>query len=297
MRKFKVLVGLIISILICVPTAFAQQKLKISGVVVDEQKQPILGADIVQKGTTVGTMSGEDGTFFLAVDPSSTIQISMMGFVTVELPAQGNFNPVILKEDKQLLDEVVIIGYGTVKKDDLTGSVIAIKADDINRPSITTPQQMLQGKVPGVQIIPGDGGPGAGAVIRVRGSASLNASNDPLIVIDGVPLAQDGGAGMSNPLQTLNPNDIASFTVLKDASATAIYGSRASNGVIIITTKKGSGNRINVSYNGSFSVSHNTKKIDVMTAGDYTSYINKLYAEGESRNNSFAPPLYNCLIT
>ena len=171
MRKFKILVGLIISILLCAPTAFAQQKLKISGVVVDEQNQPILGADVVIKGTTIGTMSGEDGTFFITADPNSIIQISMMGFITEEIPANGNFKPVILKEDKQLLDEVVIIGYGTVKKDDLTGSVIAIKADDINRPSITSPQQMLQGKVPGVQIIPGDGGPGSGAVIRVRGSA------------------------------------------------------------------------------------------------------------------------------
>lgn len=280
MRKITIVIGIILSVLICAPSAFAQGKLKLSGIIVDEQNVPILGADIVQKGTTIGTMSGEDGKFFLNVDPNSIIQISMMGFQTIELPATASFTPIVLKEDKQLLSEVVIIGYGTIKKDDLTGSVIAIKTDEINRPAVTSPQQMLQGKVPGVQIIPGDGGPGSQGTIRIRGAASLNASNDPLIVIDGVPLSQSGDPGMSNPLQTLNPNDIASFTVLKDASATAIYGSRASNGVLIITTKKGAGNKLNVSYSGSFSVSHNSKKIDVMSASEYVNYINELYPAG-----------------
>jgi iron complex outermembrane receptor protein len=164
------------------------------------------------------------------------VEISCIGYATVVYQASQVPSTVVLEEDAQFLDEVVVIGYGTAKKDDMTGSISAIKAEDINRGAVANTQDLLKGKVSGVLIIPGDGGPGSSARIRIRGSASLNASNDPLIVIDGVPVASGAAGGMSNPLDLLNPNDIESFTILKDASAAAIYGSRASNGVILITT-------------------------------------------------------------
>jgi TonB-dependent outer membrane receptor, SusC/RagA subfamily, signature region len=240
MKKAVIILGLCILSLMQVSYTFAQeQKFTVSGTVYDQSGIPLIGADVIEKGTTNGVMTDNDGKFELKVaNKEAIITINYIGFSSVELPATADFSKIILKEDSQLLDEVVVIGYGTVKKDDMTGSVTAIKAEELNRAAVTSPQQMMQGKIAGVQIIPGDGGPGSGATIRVRGAASLNASNDPLFVIDGVPIASGAGSGMANPLSTINPNDIETFTVLKDASATAIYGSRASNGVIIITTKK-----------------------------------------------------------
>ena len=181
-----------------------------------------------------------------------------------------------------MLSEVVVIGYGSVKKNDLTGSVTAIKAEELNRGVVTSPDQMLKGKVPGLLVTPASGDPTGSATIRIRGAASLYANNDPLIVIDGVPVTPEGGAGMGNPLATVNPNDIESYTVLKDASATAIYGSRASNGVIIITTKKGTGDKIQVAYNSSYSLKQNTSTLDVMTGDQYREYVERMYA-GTSR--------------
>jgi iron complex outermembrane receptor protein len=189
---------------------------------------------------------------------------------------------VILKDDSEMLSEVVVIGYGSVKKNDLTGSVTAIKAEELNRGVVTSPDQMLKGKVPGLLVTPASGDPTGSATIRIRGAASLYANNDPLIVIDGVPVTPEGGAGMGNPLATVNPNDIESYTVLKDASATAIYGSRASNGVIIITTKKGTGDKIQVAYNSSYSLKQNTSTLDVMTGDQYREYVERMYA-GTSR--------------
>ena len=149
--------------------------------------------------------------------------VSFVGYQTQELPAQPFMN-IILKEDSELLDEVVVIGYGSVKKNDLSGSVVAIKADELNKGAVTSPQELIQGRVPGLYVSAADGQPGAGSSIRIRGGASLNASNDPLIVIDGVPVSNDAAPGTPNALATINPNDIETFTVLKDASATAIYG-------------------------------------------------------------------------
>ena len=266
----------------------AQGEYPVRGTVVD-QDGPLIGATVIEQGTSNGTTTGLDGDYILKVSrPDSPVEISCVGYVSQTYPAAKMPSTVVLKEDNQYLDEVVVIGYGTAKKDDMTGSVAAIKADDLNRGAVVNPQDMLKGKVAGVLVTPGDGGPGSGSRIRVRGSASLNASNDPLIVIDGVPIAQGAGAAMSNPLDLLNPNDIESFSVLKDASASAIYGSRASNGVIIITTKKGQGSVPKVSYNGSVSVQHVAEMVPVMSASQLNDFYAQIYPSGTATGNRVA---------
>ena len=260
----------------------AQGGYEVKGVIQD-QVGPVIGATVIEQGTTNGASSGLDGDFTLSVSgPDAMLEISCIGYKPVVYMASQLPPVVTLEEDAIFLDDVVVIGYGTVKKEDMTGSVVAIKSDELNRGAVVSTQDMLKGKVPGLQIIPGDGGPGSGSTIRIRGAASLNASNDPLIVIDGVPIAVDGGAGMSNPLETINPNDIESFTVLKDASSAAIYGSRASNGVIIITTKRGKGGRPQVSYSGSVSVQTNSKRIPTMTPGEFREYVSETFPAGTS---------------
>jgi len=219
-------------------TAYAQGYV-VRGVVVDQQG-PVIGAAIIEAGTTNGAVTDIDGNFSLKVSsPDATVEVSCIGYTTLTYKASAMPATITLAEDSEFLDEVVVIGYGTVKKSDLTGSVSTVKADEINKGVITTPADLLRGKSAGVVVTAGSGMPGAGATIRIRGGSSINASNDPLIVIDGLPVSNDGISGMSDPLSSINPEDIESFTVLKDASATAIYGSRASNGVIVITTKKG----------------------------------------------------------
>jgi iron complex outermembrane receptor protein len=256
--------------------AFAQQdRFEVKGAVVDASGAPLIGATVVEKGTTNGTTTNETGQYTLRVsDPNSTVVISYIGYKPIELAVSSpELGIQTLEEDLMSLDEVVVIGYGTVKKNDMTGSVAAVKAEELNRGAITSPQELLRGKVPGVNVVAGNGAPGAGAEIRIRGGASLSAYNDPLIVIDGVPVAREAGVGMANGLATVNPNDIASFTVLKDASATAIYGSRGSNGVIIITTKKGEGGKMRISYNGSASVKQNVNRMNMMNAAEYKDFI------------------------
>ncbi len=262
------------------PALSAQEGYEVKGVIQDALG-PVIGATLMEQGTTVGTSTGLDGDFIFAVSgPDAIVEVSCIGYKTLVFKA-SELPPVItLTEDTLFLDDVVVIGYGTVKKEDMTGSITAIKTDELNRGAVVSTQDMMKGKVPGLQIIPGDGGPGSGSTIRIRGAASLNASNDPLIVIDGVPIAVDGGAGMANPLETINPNDIESFTVLKDASSAAIYGSRASNGVIIITTKKGKGSKPQVSYSGSVSVQTNSKRIPTMTPGEYREYVAATFPAG-----------------
>ena len=197
--------------------------------------EPIIGANIIQKGSTNGTITDFNGNFTLNVPAGTLLEFSYMGYKSQELKAAQGMR-VLMHEDSEQLDEVVVVGYGVVKKNDATGSVTAIKPDDMNKGLTTNATDMLQGKIAGVTVTSSDGTPGGGAQIRVRGGSSLQASNDPLIVIDGLAMDNDGIKGVANPLTMVNPNDIESFTVLKDASATAIYGSRASNGVIIITT-------------------------------------------------------------
>lgn len=243
----------------------------------------VIGANVVEKGnTTNGTITDLDGNFTLTVPQGATLVVSFIGYKSQEVAAAPSV-VVTLQDDAELLETVVVIGYGSVKKNDLTSSVTAIKADEINRGAITSPDQMLQGKVPGLLVTPASGDPTGGATIRIRGAASLYASNDPLIVIDGVPVTSEGGAGMANPLASVNPNDIESYTVLKDASATAIYGSRASNGVIIITTKKGTGDKMKVSYNSSYSLKQNTSTLEMMTGDQYRQYIKDVYGENDPR--------------
>ena len=221
-------------------TVFAQGGYQVKGVV-EDALGPVIGAAVVQQGTTNGTSTGIDGDFVLTVpNADAMIEISCIGYATQVFKASEVPSVITLAEDTDFLDEVVVIGYGTVKKSDLTGSVATVKADEINKGVITSPADLLRGKSAGVVVTSGDGMPGSGATVRIRGGASLNASNDPLYIIDGLPVSNDGISGMSDPLSSINPEDIESFTVLKDASATAIYGSRASNGVIVITTKKGS---------------------------------------------------------
>ncbi|MDE6069329.1 MAG: TonB-dependent receptor plug domain-containing protein, partial [Alistipes sp.] len=196
---------------------------EIKGIVVDASGTPVIGATVVEVGTTNGTSTDLNGQYVLRVgDGNSAVRISYIGYKDWQrVASSSDFARVVLEEDLMSLDEVVVIGYGAVKKNDMTGSVVAVKAEEVNRGALTSPQELLRGKVPGVNIVSGDGAPGAGAEIRIRGGASLSANNNPLIVIDGVPVANDAGPGMANGLAMVNPNDIASFTVLKDASATA----------------------------------------------------------------------------
>ena len=276
MRKILTMcLGIFLLGMIAPSFAVAQNgKLEVKGVVVDASGAPVIGASVFEVGATNGTITDANGEFALKVkDGNSMVSISFIGYKEVQLMANSELLArVVLEEDLESIDEVVVIGYGAVKKDDMTGSVIAVKAENINRGAVTSPQEMLRGKVPGVNITSGDGTPGGGSEIRIRGGASLSANNNPLIVIDGVPVAEGAGVGMGNGLSMVNPNDIASFTVLKSASATAIYGSRASNGVIIITTKQGAGD-INVSYNGSVSLRHNYNSLDLMNAAELKEYV------------------------
>ena len=259
--------------------AASAQQITVSGTVQDAQVEPIIGANILVKGTSNGTITDLDGNFQLKADADAILVISFIGYQTQELPAQPVMN-VTLRDDSKQLEEVVVIGYGSVKKNDLSGSVVAIKAEDMNKGAVTSPQELIQGKVPGLYVSAGDGQPGAGSSIRIRGGASLNASNDPLIVIDGIPVANDAAPGTPNALATINPNDIETFTVLKDASATAIYGSRASNGVIIITTKKGTQDRIKINYAGTFTVKDPYNRIKVMGADEFRETTIRQYPSG-----------------
>lgn len=233
LRIYKAILLLLMGLFISLG-AYAQL-ISVKGHVKDAVGEPVIGANIIVKGTTNGTITDFDGNFTLNAPRGSILSISYIGYKSTEVAAAPSLT-VTLKDDSQVLNDVVVIGYGSVKKSDLSGSVVAIKAEEMNRGAVTSPQELIQGKVPGLFVAPGNGQPGAGSTIRIRGGASLNASNDPLIVIDGIPTSNDAAPGTPNALATINPNDIETFTVLKDASATAIYGSRASNGVIIITT-------------------------------------------------------------
>ena len=264
-------------------SVFAQGGYEVKGVVVDAIG-PVIGATVIEQGTTNGASTGLDGDYVLTVSSAdAVVEISCIGyasqtFVASQLPAT-----VTLGEDTEFLDEVVVIGYGTVKKGDMTGSVGTVKADEINKGMISSPADLLKGKSAGVVVTPGSGAPGAGATIRIRGGSSLNATNDPLIIIDGLPVSNDGVSGMADPLSSINPSDIESFSVLKDASATAIYGSRASNGVIVITTKKGAKTNTGVpQINADFStsLSHVSEYVDVLTADQLRALMQERVAAG-----------------
>ncbi len=255
------------------PQLMAQ--VKISGLVVDQEHEPVIGATVLVKGTTIGTSTDLDGKFVLSVPKSnSLLTVTYVGCKPVEIAADSPLlaSGIVLHEDAEILGDLVVIGYGTVKKEDATGSVAAIRPDDFNKGNRTSVQDAMVGKIPGVNVVSSGGAPGSGATVRIRSGASLSASNDPLFVIDGVPVDNSTIEGGSNLLAGINPEDIESFTVLKDASATAIYGSRASNGVIVITTKKGS-DKVKVAYSGTFALSQRTKTLDVLTADEFRQIV------------------------
>lgn len=255
--------------------------------------EPIIGANISIKGTTIGTVTDIDGNFSLEVPASATITISYIGYLTKEIPVGNNSRIAVkLVEDTQNLDEIVVVGYGVQKKSDLTGSVANIKSEKLMERPATTVEQALAGRVAGVNVSTNSGRPGGRTSIQIRGYSSINASSTPLYVVDGV--VWEGGG-----LDAINPNDIQSVDVLKDASSTAIYGTRGSNGVIIITTKKGKlGQKASVSYDANVSFSKLARKIDVLNSEEFmqvwdTGYKNaeKFDPEGwkSGKYNSFSP--------
>ncbi len=249
----------------------------IKGEVTDAQNgEALIGATVMVEGEKGGTVTDFDGNFSLQVSSSAKkIKVSYIGYIDKVLSISDNMK-VKLESDSKALADVVVIGYGTARKSDLTGSVATVKSKDFNKGLVSSPEQLINGKVSGVQIMSNSGSASAGSTIRVRGGASLNASNDPLIVLDGVPLEQGGISGnSSNFLSMINPSDIESMTVLKDASSTAIYGSRASNGVIIITTKKGQQGAVKVNFNTTNSLQTRAQMVDMLSRDEFVNVINQ----------------------
>ncbi|MCP3894372.1 MAG: SusC/RagA family TonB-linked outer membrane protein, partial [Bacteroides sp.] len=255
-----------------------------TGVVIDETGEPLIGVSVQAKGTSNGTITDMDGKYTLRTDEGKTIVFSYVGYKRMEQKA-GSQMKVQMASDAELLNEVVVVGYGTMKKSDLTGSVAAVKSKDFNKGLVTSPTQLIQGRVSGVNITNNGGEPGGGVTIRVRGSNSIRSGQDPLYVVDGVPLdvssdqqpsganvAGVGGNGSKNPLNFLNPDDIESIDVLKDASATAIYGARGANGVIMVTTKKGIEGQSKVSYSAYGSISDLPKQYPMLSAARYREF-------------------------
>ena len=252
---------------------------KITGTVTDASSgDPLIGANILVVGTGEGAVTDLDGKYELTVPAGATrLQYSYTGYTSQEIEIGASSTIDVRLSPGETLEEVIVIGYGTTKKSDLTGAVTAVTSKDFIRGNIATPEQLVNGKIAGVQITTNGGAPGSGSRIRIRGGSSLNASNDPLIVIDGVPLDNGGISGAANPLSFINPNDIESFNILKDASATAIYGSRASNGVIIITTKKGvRDGKLNVNFSSLLSSSKKINTVDVLSAQEFRRVINEV---------------------
>jgi TonB-dependent starch-binding outer membrane protein SusC len=284
MRPKRLLVGAVALYLLVFPLHLFAQDRVISGKVTDSRTgTPVAGASVTPKNSTDGTTTGTDGAFTLRVSPQvRTIVISFIGYADQDVDVTSNTTVnVALSESALDLNEVVVIGYGTARKKDLTGSVAQVSSKDFQKGIITTPEQLIAGKVAGVQISSNGGQPGVGSRIRIRGGTSLNASNDPLIVIDGVAVDNGGILGAPNPLSLINPNDIESFNILKDASAAAIYGSRAANGVIIITTKKGMGGKLRVNFSSLNSISARTGEIDVLTGDQLRDLVTARGSQGE----------------
>lgn len=253
----------------------------ISGRVLDESKQALPGASVSVKGTNKSTSTDANGNFRLSgINNGATVLVvRFVGYQTIERAVNVSGDVRVdfsLQPSAESLGEVVVVGYGTQKKSDLTGSVTSVSSKDFVKGQLTTPEQLIAGKVAGVQITNNGGAPGSGSTIRIRGGASLNASNNPLIVIDNVPLAESGIAGAANALALINPNDIESFNILKDASATAIYGSRASNGVIMITTKKGSSGKPSINFSSQTSVAENVNTVEVLSARQLRDVVNSI---------------------
>lgn len=279
--------------------AQVSKDLKIKGTVVDETGQPVIGANIVVDGTTNGTISDLDGNFLLQVPEKAELRVSYIGYLDQKVKVGTNTTlRIVLKEDTQTLDEVIVVGYGTMKKSDITGSVASVRLDDLKQGASTSVDQMLLGKSAGVNVVQSSGEPGGGFSVNIRGASSINGGVSPLYVIDGVPIdnsrpvSQGSIVGFSdnrsprNPMSSINPADIESLEILKDASATAIYGSRGANGVILITTKSGKAEKMKVSYSGSVGIQSPSNKLDLLSAADYKRVLNDIIdAGGDSEAN------------
>lgn len=281
-KNYLIIIGILIS-------SFSFGQYSLSGKIIDQDGEPLIGATIFINEMSSGSSSDKDGKYFInnIQKGDYSVTFSAVGFkkVTETISITTDLlRDLSLMEDVLLLNEAVVIGYGTARTKDITGSAAIIKSEDFNKGSVTTPEQLLMGKVPGVKINSNNGAPGSGSTIRIRGGTSINASNDPLIVIDGVPLDNGGIAGAANPLSLINPNDIETFVVLKDASATAIYGSRGANGVILITTKKGSGDKINVNFTTNNSLSSIVKYANFLNADDYREVVNDFGTQNQIDN-------------
>ena len=274
---------LLVALLVIGSLQLMAQTRTIKGEVTDAQNgEALIGATVMVEGEKGGTVTDFDGNFSLQVSSSAKkIKVSYIGYIDKVLSISDNMK-VKLESDSKALADVVVIGYGTARKSDLTGSVATVKSKDFNKGLVSSPEQLINGKVSGVQIMSNSGSASAGSTIRVRGGASLNASNDPLIVLDGVPLEQGGISGnSSNFLSMINPSDIESMTVLKDASSTAIYGSRASNGVIIITTKKGQQGAVKVNFNTTNSLQTRAQMVDMLSRDEFVNVINQFGTDNQ----------------
>ena len=248
---------LFLSSLILLTSTIMYAQSEIKGTVLDDLGETVIGATVLEKGTTNGTITDFDGNFSLKVDAGKTLVISYVGYKTIEVPAQNGMT-VTLSEDAEMLEELVVTGYTVQRKADLTGAISMVSVDEMSKQNENNPMKALQGRVPGMNIS-ADGNPSGAATVRIRGVGTLN-DNDPLYIIDGVPTK----AGMHE----LNGNDIESIQVLKDAASASIYGSRAANGVIIITTKKGKDGKVKVNFDGSLATSFYTNKIETMNASE-----------------------------
>lgn len=283
------------------------QKVPVSGTVSD-QTGPVIGASVIEKGTTNGTMTDNDGHFTLTVSKGAVIEISSIGYKTQEITvgAQTNFT-VTLSEDNEFLDEVVVVGYGSMKKSDLTGASVSMKESDLKGSIISSLDQSLQGRAAGVTAVTTSGAPGSSSSIRVRGQATINANAEPLYVIDGVIVQGGGNTGADfglgdalgngkvstiSPLSTINPADIVSMEILKDASATAIYGAQGANGVVLITTKHGKSGEAKFSYDGMVAMSRQAVRLNMMNLREYAQYYNEMIEEGDiyETNPYYATP-------
>ena len=283
-----------------------QQTRKITGTVSDEMG-PIVGANVLEKGTTNGVITDINGNFTLNVKLGATIVVSFIGYVNQEIKITNQAKlDVTLKEDSEMLDEVVVVGYGTMKKSDLSGASVSMGEDKIKGSVITNLDQSLQGRAAGVTAVTTSGAPGSSSSIRVRGQATINAGAEPLYVIDGVIVQGQGNSGADfglgdrlgngkvstiSPLSTINPQDIVSMEILKDASATAIYGAQGANGVVLITTKRGKAGEAKFSYDGMVAAQRQTKRLDLMNLRDFAGYYNDLVNQGYvTENASYSDP-------
>ncbi|MDK2978977.1 MAG: TonB-dependent starch-binding outer membrane protein SusC, partial [Bacteroidales bacterium] len=279
----KIRLTLILTLLKILIPGVVLSQITVTGTVTDADDGTTLpGVNIQAKNTEIGTITDVDGNYSITVPENAVLLFSYIGYAAQEIEV-GNRTVinVALKLQTELLEEIVVIGYGQVRKEDATGAISTVSAKDFNQGSITSPQELITGKVAGVSIISDGGAPGSNSTIRIRGGSSLTASNDPLIVVDGIPVDNTTIAGMSNVLNSINPNEIETFTVLKDASATAIYGSRASNGVILITTKKGTeGAEMSIDYSSNMSISEIKETVDVLSADEYRDLVTQLDNDG-----------------